>query len=281
MADDSRYGRSFLDRDEEEVERMMSAPQSVSGAEYVRQLTKFETDRLTRSAFHDLVLRIAPPAGALFDFGAGPGIDARFFAERGYTVDAYDVDPKMAEYFAMYCRDFIDSGRITLDCTGYREFLETKTLSAGGGADVVISNFAPLSLIADLNELFAKFHALTRPNGKVLASVLNPYFIGDLRFPGWWRRVPRLWRDGHYFLPSPGGPVARRRLADFTARSRPYFTLAHVFSGLPQRGRHGSIGANPAPGVRYEWFRMATSRFIFLLFEKHAQQICTPATQQA
>jgi SAM-dependent methyltransferase len=260
---------------------MMSAPQSVSGAEYVRQLTKFETDRLTRAAFHDHVLRIAPPAGALFDFGAGPGIDARFFAERGYTVDAYDVDPKMAEYFAVHCRDFIDSGRITLDCTGYRQFLERKTASAGGGADMVISNFAPLSLVADLNELFAKFHALTRPNGKVFASVLNPYFIGDLRFPGWWRRVPRLWRDGHYFLPSPGGPVARRRLADFTARSLPYFTLAHVFSGLPQGAGQGSIGANPAPGVRYDWFRMARSRFIFLLFEKRAQRIGTPATQQA
>lgn len=260
---------------------MMPVPQSNSGAEYVRQITRFESDRLIRSAFQDLVLRIVPPAAALFDFGAGPGLDARFFAERGYTVDAYDVDPKMAEYCAVYCRDFIDSGRITLDCTGYREFLETKTLGADGGADMVVSNFAPLSLIADLNELFAKFHELTRPNGKVLASVLNPYFIGDLRIPGWWRRVPRLWRHGHYFLPSPGGPVARRRLADFAARGQPYFRLAHVFSGLPQRGRPGSIGANPAPGVRYEWFRMARSRFIFLLFEKRAQQMGTPATQQA
>ena len=259
----------------------MPASQSVSGAEYVRQLTKFESDRLTRAAFQDHVLRIAPPAGALFDFGAGPGIDARFFAERGYTVDAYDVDPKMAEYFAVHCRDFIDSGRITLDCTSYRQFLERKTTSARGGVDMVVSNFAPLSLVPDLNELFAKFHALTRPNGKILASVLNPYFIGDLRFPGWWRRVPRLWRDGHYFLPSPGGPVARRRLADFTARSLPYFTLAHVFSGLPQGRGQGSIGGNPAPGVRYEWFRMARSRFIFLLFEKRAQRIGTSATQQA
>jgi SAM-dependent methyltransferase len=260
-------------------ERMMPVPQSNSGAEYVRQITRLESDRLIRSAFQDLVLRVVPPAAALFDFGAGPGIDARFYAEHGYTVDAYDIDPKMGEYFATYCRDFIDSGRITLECGGYREFLERKTMSPGGGADMVVSNFAPLSLVPDLNELFAKFHALTSPNGKVFASVLNPYFIGDMRFPGWWRRVPRLWRDGHYFLPSPGGPVARRRLADFTARSLPYFTLAHVFSGLPERGRHGSTGANPAPGVRYEWFRMARSRFIFLLFEKRARQTGTPATQ--
>ena len=67
-----------------------------AGAEYVSQITAQESDRRTRSAFRDLVLNIAPPAARLFDFGAGPGIDARFFAERGFTIDAYDVDPRHA-----------------------------------------------------------------------------------------------------------------------------------------------------------------------------------------
>ena len=73
--------------------------------------------------------------------------------------------------------------------------------------------------MGDLRELFGKFYTLTGPNGKVLASVLNPYFVGDMKFPWWWRRVPRLWRDGHYSLPSPEGLVARRRLAEFAALS--------------------------------------------------------------
>src|SRR3984957_17191675 len=94
-----------------------------AGAEYVRQISAQESDRSTRSAFRDLVLRIAPPGAKLFDFGAGPGIDARFFAERGFTIDAYDVDPRMREFFADHCRDFIDAGRVTLHGGTYQEFL--------------------------------------------------------------------------------------------------------------------------------------------------------------
>src|SRR5229473_2054589 len=136
---------------------------TLAGAEYVRQITSLESDRRARSAFQKLVLRIAPPGAALFDFGAGPGIDARFFAERGFTVEAYDVDPKMREFFAAYCGDFIESGRVTLGCGNYLEFLSRKSAVAGHRADLIISNFAPLNLVDNLHELFAKFHELAGP----------------------------------------------------------------------------------------------------------------------
>lgn len=243
----------------------------MSGAEYVRQITSLEEDRLTRSAFQHLALKIAPPAASLFDFGAGPGIDARFFAEHGHTVEAFDVNPKACEYFSAYCREFIDAGRITLHGGSYREFLDRKQTDTGRRADMVIANFAPLSLVADLGELFAKFHTLTDSNGKVLASVLNPYFIGDMRFPWWWRRVSRLWRDGHYCLPSPEGHVARRRLAEFAALSRPYFRLASVYRGLPKSAAsptQAPCGVDASRIGPRAWLSLATSRFTFLLFEK-------------
>jgi SAM-dependent methyltransferase len=243
-------------------------PKTLTGAEYVKQITSLESDRRARSAFQDLVLRIAQPGAALFDFGAGPGIDARFFAERGFAVEAYDVDPKMREFFTAYCRDLIDSGRVTLDSGDYREFLSRKTATAAHRADLIISNFAPLNLLDDLHELFAKFHELTGPDGKVLASVLSPYFIGDMRYRWWWRNAPRLWRDGHYFMPGPQAPHMRRRLADFTALSSPYFKLARVYRGLPAYRTLPSSGVDASSGSRYTWFRAATSRFMFLLFEK-------------
>jgi SAM-dependent methyltransferase len=245
-----------------------ASPKTLTGAEYIRQITSLESDRRARSAFQDLVLRIAPPDGTLFDFGAGPGIDARFFAERGFAVEAYDVDPKMREFFTAYCRDLIDSGRVTLDCSDYREFLARKTAVAGRRADLIISNFAPLNLVDDLRELFAKFHQLTGPNGKVLASVLSPYFIGDMRYRWWWRNAPRLWRDGRFFMPGPQAPHMRRRLADFIALSSPYFELAGVFRGLPAYRAQHSNGVNASSGSRYAWLHAATSRFMFLLFER-------------
>src|SRR5579863_6055157 len=116
-----------------------------AGAEYVNQITAQEPDRRTRSAFRDLVLSLAPPGARLFDFGAGPGIDARFFAERGFTVEAYDVDPRMCEFFATHCREFIDSGSVTLDCSSYGEFLARKNPAGDRAAELVISNFAPLN----------------------------------------------------------------------------------------------------------------------------------------
>ena len=238
---------------------------TLSGAEYVEYINSLESDRLARAAFQNLVLRIAPPGGALFDFGAGPGIDARFFAERGFTVVAYDVDPRMRAYFAEHCRDFIDSGRITLIQGGYREFVSPEP---AGRADLVISNFAPLNLVDDLPELFAKFHAITGSGGKVVASVLNPFFIREMRSRWWWRVAPRLWRDNEFFMPGPQAPHYRRRIERFARVSAPHFRLTRVFAGLPSAGKRLSNGIDPARRGPWGWLRTARAQYLFLLFEK-------------
>ena len=234
-----------------------------AGAEYVSQITAQESDRRARSAFRDLVLKLAPPGATLFDFGAGPGIDARFFAERGFKIDAYDVDPRMREFFADHCRDLMDSGSVTLDSSAYREFLARTTADTRRRSDLVISNFAPLNLIDDLRELFGKFNALTGPTGKILASVLSPCFIADVRSRVWWHHAMRLWRDGEVFLPGPQAPYYRRLLRHFRATSAPHFRMSRVFSSngieLPRDGR-------------FEWLRTAGRRYVFLLFEKTVRQ---------
>jgi SAM-dependent methyltransferase len=240
-----------------------------TGAVYFKQITASEMDRRMRSAFQQLVLRIAPPGAVLFDFGAGPGIDARFFAERAFTVEAYDVDPQMCEFFAEHCREFIDCGRVTLDRSSYRDFLARKSLLGGRPADLVISNFAPLNQIEELPELFAKFHALTGPTGKLLISVLTPYFVGDMRFRWWWRVAPRLWRDGHFFVRTGASPAhTRRRLADFKTLSAPYFTLTRVFRAVPTGRQRHANGFDVSHGLRFAWLHVARERFMFLLFEK-------------
>jgi SAM-dependent methyltransferase len=239
-----------------------------SGARYVEAITVLESDRRARSAFQDLVLKIAPPGAALFDFGAGPGIDARFYAERGFTVGAYDVDPGMCEYFSDQCRDFIRTGKIALHTGNYRDFLARKSIEDGPRVELVTSNFAPLNLIGDLQDLFAAFHALTGPQGKVLASVLCPYYIGDLKYRWWWRNSLRLWRDGHFSVPGDQAPIVRRRLADFAAQSAPYFALKRVFPGLPPHRGQGANGVDVSRGCRHAWLRLTTCQFMFLLFEK-------------
>jgi SAM-dependent methyltransferase len=238
-----------------------------TGAGYVEAITALPSDRRARSAFQDLVLQIASPGAALFDFGAGPGIDARFYAERGFRVGAYDVDPRMCEYFSVHCREFIQAGQVALDSGTYRDFLTGRNVR-DGRVELVTSNFAPLNLLGDLRDLFAKFHALTAPDGKVLASVLSPYFIGDLKYRWWWRNSLRLWRNGHFSVQAVQAPIVRRRLADFAEQSAPYFVLKRVFPGRPPyRGRYAK-GVDVSRGGRYAWLRLTTCRFMFLLFEK-------------
>ncbi len=241
---------------------------TAAGAEYISQISARVSDRRTRAAFRDLVLSIAPPGAKLFDFGAGPGIDARFFAERGFTIDAYDVDPRMREFFADHCRDLIDSGCVTLDGSAYREFLTRAAAGTRRRADLVISNFAPLNLVDDLRELFGKFHALTGDKGKVLASVLSPCFIGDMRSRSWWRGARRLWRDGELFLPGPQAPYYRRLLGNFRAVSAPHFRLSRVFRGLPPALGGHSNGIDLERDGRFAWLHIAGCRYMFLLFEK-------------
>jgi SAM-dependent methyltransferase len=228
---------------------------TVAGAEYFEYITSVESDRQARSVFQELVLSIAPPGGVLFDFGAGAGIDARFFAERGFNIEAYDVDPRMRDFFAEYCREYLDTGRIVLDSSLYREFVARRTSVSGHRADLVIANFAPLNLIDNLPEVFAKFASLTGRGGKVLASVLNPYCRDDLKFRWWWRNAPRLFRNGHAFMPGPQAPHYLRRPRNFGAMSAPHFRLVRTFPGA--RGGGWST-----------WPRRVTCRYLFLLFEK-------------
>jgi SAM-dependent methyltransferase len=238
--------------------------EAVTGAEYVRHLTRHDADRRARDAFRAVALDLAPPGGALFDFGAGTGMDARWFAERGFRVDAYDVDESMCDYFEAECRDLIAAGRVRLERGRYAEFLRRER--DGPRADLAISNFAPFSLVDDVAELFAALDRIVKPGGKVLASVLNPYYLAEMRLLGWWRRLPRLWRDGCYRWPGPHRPVIRRRLGCFASASAPYFRLTQVHRGLTSRR-----GARP-PAVDASrpmaWTTALTARFMFLQFEK-------------
>jgi SAM-dependent methyltransferase len=241
----------------------------VAGAEYVEQINASSSDRQARTAFQNLAVSLAPSGGAVFDFGAGPGIDARIYAERGLTVAAYDVDAQMCDYFAEHCRGLMQSGRIFLDRGNYRDFLARDHVSGIRTFDLITSDFAPLNLIEDLPELFAKFHTLTAPRGKVLTSVLSPYFVGDMKYLWWWRNALRLLRDGHYFVPGAQARIFRRRIDDFAEKAAPFFGLRQVFCGLPARGTGDAAGLDVSGGEGRAGLLASKSRFMFLLFERN------------
>ena len=243
-----------------------------AAASYVEAITAGEADRRARKAFQDLVLRIATPGAVLFDFGAGPGLDARFYAEHGFTVGAYDVDPEMRDYFHAHCLDLIGEGRVTLTHGAYPEFLSSGAAPRGRPIELVTSNFAPLNLIENLQALFATLHRITVPEARVLASVLSPYFIGDIKYGWWWRNAFSLWRAGRYSVAGAKGPIVRRRLADFARAAQPHFTLERVFPGAPSLpGYAHGIDVSRGPGRA--WAQLTKSQYMFLLFRKCARRV--------
>ncbi len=231
-----------------------------TGQEYVAALN--ESDRSARHAFQETVLKLAAPGSCLFDFGSGPGLDAKDYAARGFRVVAYDNDARMCQAFTAHCDAEIERGQVTL-CQGpYQDFLARYAAAIGEryAIDLVTSNFAPLNLIEEPRELFSALHALTTARGKILASVLSPWFVGDMRYPWWWANRSRYQRDGRFCVAGASGGIFRRSRADFAAQAAPYFRLETVLRGRPQR-----------PGTRLcssGGAGLAMSRYMFLLFTK-------------
>jgi SAM-dependent methyltransferase len=240
---------------------------NITGAEYVRLLSAQESDRRARAAFRSRALALSAPGQRLYDFGAGPGLDARYYAEHGRVVEAYDIDPDMCAYFGDYCADLIARGTVILHPPSFPQFLANPAREPARQVDLITANFAPLNLVQDLGALFASFAALTRPGSAVLASVLGPYHLGDLRYGWWWGSLPRLLIHRRYAVEGAQARIWRRQLREYATLCAPHFTLERVFTDrLPAAGAGHDSGLDPRAALTFA--RLATSRFIFLLLRR-------------
>jgi SAM-dependent methyltransferase len=233
-----------------------------TGDAYVRAISARAADRDARSEFQKTVLAIAPPRGRIFDFGAGPGTDAKFYAEHGFRVFAYDIDVEMCATFRVHCCEEITTERVTLIESPYDELLSGALLRNVRDIDLVTANFAPMNLVPDPQEAFETFHSIVADRGQLLLSVLNPSFIGDMRYRWFWTNRRQLWRDGHFVIrgSGPRNVVWRRSVGEFTKLSAAGFRLRKVLRGLPT-----PPWWTAAP---MRWLARPTSQFLFLLFDK-------------
>jgi SAM-dependent methyltransferase len=212
-------------------------------------------DRRARNAFLDLALALAQPGRCIFDFGAGPGIDAKPYAAAGFKVLAYDVDTLMCSALEEHCSQEIASGRVTLYQGDYQSFLEDQIpqIRQQHTIGLITANFAPLSLIDDLSALFAALHQLTAPDAMLLASVLNPDYPGDWSYRWWWAHRFTYWRNGRFCIHGEHDNIHRRSRRTLAALAAPWFTLQSVH-GLPLPGLARGIPA--------------LNRYLFLLYKR-------------
>lgn len=173
-------------------------------------------DQRVRDRFQELALSLLPPGAGVLDFGAGTGIDAKAYASHGHPTFVYEPSEAMASHLSLHCREEIERQAIAivspaLDCKVH----------------AVTANFAVLNHIPDQAALFEQLSRVVHPGGFVLASMLNPYYLGDARYRWWRANLLNLLRRGHYAIES------ESRIVRFAPRvvaraATPHFRLERV-----------------------------------------------------
>jgi SAM-dependent methyltransferase len=214
-----------------------------TAATYDSQVDGLPLNRELRDAFRHHVARLAGPEGTILDFGCGTGTDAAWYAERGHRVLAYDISIGMTDILRARCEQEIEHGQIVpiagsiVDLEGALQ--DCPPLSAIG------ANFAVLNHIEDLAPLFRLLGSHLRPGGSLVASLLNPWYRGDVRQRWWWRALPRSVWTGAITV---RGEVTTHRhfVRSIRRAARPYLDLValgrHDTTGRRPRGRMGVPG---------------------------------------
>lgn len=238
----------------------------VTGDAYVEALNAEAPDRMARKAFVDLALTLLPAGGRIFDFGCGPGVDARTYAERGHEVCAFDIDPEMCASFRRTCASDVAAGRIHLIQRSFDSFIAGDE-DAVSRVDLVTANFAPLNLVPEPAPLFRKFHGMLNPGGRVLASLLNPLHRGDLHYAWWWRGLPALLLRGHFAVPGSQAPISRWLPSRLAREAAPCFEVESL--GVPAAWRDPveRVGVRIITSAR-DWLAAGSARFLFLVLRK-------------
>ena len=153
---------------------------------YDSQVDGQRENRTIRTAFRTRVAMLAGPGGTILDFGCGTGTDAAWYAEHGHHVVAYDISSAMLQVLRDRCAAAIARGAIDPVAAGDFDALESM-LRRSSPLDVIAANFAVLNHIEDLRPVLASLAYHLAPGAPLVASIMNPWYRGDMRRWWWWR----------------------------------------------------------------------------------------------
>jgi SAM-dependent methyltransferase len=178
-------------------------------------------DDWMRAAIHAHYVRVFQPGQRILDVGCGTGIDAVFLARRGVHVTAMDYSPEM-----------IAQLHSRVSSTGVTDLVDAQVLPIEGISklrgrefDGLISAFAGLSTLPDLDQFARDAAVLVRPHGRLILHLLNRFslweWLGYLAHANWpaARQVGRL-RTREFTI---GGRAVRHTLYFAREAYRRYF----------------------------------------------------------
>jgi ubiquinone/menaquinone biosynthesis C-methylase UbiE len=123
-----------------------------------------------RSQIRHLVQQQLAPGASILEINAGSGLDALYFATKGYRVHATDVAPGMLDALSEKARRPEAGGRLT------HQALSNQDLNAvtGGPYDLVFSNLGGLNCTDDPAAVTRHFPAVLEPDGAAVLVVMPP-----------------------------------------------------------------------------------------------------------
>ena len=224
--------------------------------EYDDQVDGIALNRALRDAFRARVSALAGPAGRILDFGCGTGTDAEWYAAQGHQVVAYDISAGMVDVLRARCAEAIADGRIVPLVGGLSDFARAMHDVAPLGA--IAANFGVLNHVEDLRPLLARLASHLRPDGALVASLLNPLYKGGMRWRSWWRlQLPAQWTG----MVTLRGDVTTHRPYLHTLRrmARPALSLVEV-GHVDEDGRWSSAAL--------PWRRQLHEQFHFVVLRR-------------
>jgi ubiquinone/menaquinone biosynthesis C-methylase UbiE len=123
-----------------------------------------------RDRIREMVEREMPAGGSILEINCGSGLDASYFAAKGYRVHATDVAPGMLESLAVKAARPEVGERLTFENVSNAELDVLKS----GPYDLVFSNLGGLNCIDDLTAVTRHLPGLLKPGGAVVLVVMPP-----------------------------------------------------------------------------------------------------------
>jgi SAM-dependent methyltransferase len=231
--------------------------------EYDARMAKDPGNVWIRRAFRQVVKETIAPGSLLLDFGSGTGEDSLWYAQQGYRVLAYDNASGMMAELERKCSREIVTGQIIPLYADYDRFPDV--LQREERPQAVVSNFAALNHVRELQPLFSIFAAHLEPPGQIIASVLNPLFWQDLIHPWWWRPLARGIRTGHISCVWEEVSSYRHFMGPIARAARPHFVKIGQ-AGVGTFPRFEKLDARFHRSFPFSYL----GKFIFLIFQLNA-----------
>jgi len=139
-------------------------------ADYDRSATASPVVAWMRDRIRRIVEAQLVPGGSILEINAGSGLDAAYFASRGYAVHATDVASGMLAALAEKAHQPGVEGRLTYAALSFEDLRKVE----GGPYDLAFSNLGGLNCTDDLQAIAEQLPSVLKPGGAIVWVIMPP-----------------------------------------------------------------------------------------------------------